>query len=154
AGGESIVALIGSANGSAGIDCLIPPQADVAGEIGRMVRFAIGQTLRARPRVRCGGRAVLELEAGRAVEAALLDLSGGGVRLDRAQEISAAGPVPLRIELPDGRSIEALATPVRKSSDASSIAFRFARIEPTARASLRAFLIRLACDHEPLSEQL
>jgi DNA-binding NtrC family response regulator len=148
AGVQPVIARVGDAAVSADVDHTIEPGTDMPGEVARLVRFAVGQTLRSATRVRCATRAVVELRDDHSLELHVADLSEYGVRVTPATGLSLDNAVRLRVSLDEGREVCAFAQPVRLVKDGSSgedsIAYRFLDIDIRGRAHLRAFLIRCA----------
>jgi DNA-binding NtrC family response regulator len=122
------------------VDCTIQSQDDVA----RLIRFALGQSMRISARVACAGRAVVELAGGQKLDLAIVDLSDEGVRVAALPGLPEGQSLRLQLCLPDGGEIAVSARPVRRVGENghSTVAFQFVDVDPRARGLLRAYQLR------------
>ncbi|HJZ84602.1 MAG TPA: sigma 54-interacting transcriptional regulator [Polyangia bacterium] len=149
-GTEAIVVAVSSGNGNpvpAEVDYQVA-STNLRAELLRVMRFALGQRIRAGTRVRCQGRALLALADGHTLDLPIRDLSEDGVRVRVAPGLPEDRPVRLELSLCDGRTVSVEGVAVRRSPKSTdidgSLVYRFLDLEPRARASLRAFLVRRA----------
>jgi two-component system response regulator HydG len=141
AGEEAILAVLGApADTQSVVDCVVQSSEDVS----RLVRFALGQSVRVGERVTAAGRAVAETSGGQQLELAIVDLSEEGVRVATLPGLPDEGILRLRICLPDAREIAVRARPVRRVGDNghSTIAYQFVDLDARSRGLLRAYLLR------------
>src|SRR5262249_26430094 len=132
AGPEVIIALSGAARDlPAGVDCAAASAEDIA----RLIRFALGQSLRTGEPVPCQGRATVALPGGQQLDLAIVDLSDEGVRVAELPGLPDEQPLRLRLCLPGARELLVRARPVRRDGENghSTVAYQFIDLDARLR---------------------